>query len=60
MRILRREGFSRNIRLIKARVPILKATCSITGINVDISVNRQNGFQAASLIRKILEKLGII
>lgn len=60
MRILRREGFSRNIRLIKARVPILKATCSITGINVDISVNRQNGFQAASLIRKILEKYKVL
>jgi len=60
MNILRREGFSRNIRLIKARVPILKATCSITGINVDISVNRQNGFQAASLIRKILEKYKVL
>ena len=60
MSILRMEGFSRNIRLIRARVPILKTTCSITGINVDISVNRQNGFQAASLIRKILEKYQVL
>ena len=60
MNILRMEGFSRNIRLIRARVPILKATCSITGINVDISVNRQNGFKDASLIRKILEKYQVL
>ena len=60
MNILRMEGFSRNIRLIRARVPILKATCCITGINVDISVNRQNGFKDASLIRKILEKYQVL
>jgi len=60
MNILRMEGFSRNIRLIRARVPILKTICSITGISVDISVNRQNGFQAASLIRKILEKYKVL
>ena len=60
MNILRKDGFSRNIRLIKARVPILKATCSLTGINVDISVNRQNGYQAAAFIRKILEKYKVL
>ena len=56
MKILRNEGFSRNIRLIRARVPILKATCSLTGISVDISVNRDNGYKAAKIIRKILLK----
>ena len=60
MKILKHDGFSRNIRLIRARVPILKATCSLTGINVDISVNRQNGCQAAGLIRKILKKHKIL
>lgn len=60
MKILRNNGFSRNIRLIRARVPILKATCSLTGINVDISVNRQNGYEAAGLIRKILKKYKIL
>ena len=60
MKILKHEGFSRNIRLIRARVPILKATCSLTGINVDISVNRQNGYEAAGLIRKILKKHKIL
>ena len=60
MKILKHDGFSRNIRLIRARVPILKATCSLTGINVDISVNRQNGCQAAGLIRNILKKHQIL
>ena len=59
-RILRNEGFSKNIRLIKARVPILKATCSQTGINVDISVNRDNGADAAKIIRNILKKYNIL
>ena len=60
MKILRNEGFSRNIRLIRARVPILKATCSLTGINVDISVNRDNGYKAARIIRNILAKYKIL
>ena len=60
MKILRNNGFSRNIKLIKARVPILKATCSLTGISIDISVNRQNGYEAAGLIRKILKKYKIL
>lgn len=60
MKILRNDGFSRNIRLIKARVPILKATCSLTGINVDISVNRDNGYKAARIIRNILGKYKVL
>ena len=60
LKILKREGFSRNIRLIRARVPILKATCSLTGINVDISVNRENGYEAAGIIRNILQKSKIL
>ena len=60
MKILRNDGFSRNIRLIRARVPILKATCSLTGINVDISVNRDNGYKAARIIRNILDKCKVL
>lgn len=54
MKILRTNDFSNNIRLIRARVPILKATCTKTGISVDISVNRHNGYQAADLIKRII------
>ena len=60
MKILRNHGFSRNIKLIRARVPIIKAICSLTGISVDISVNRQNGCEAAGIIRKILKKYKIL
>ena len=60
LRKLRNEGFSQNIILIKARVPILKGTCSLTGIHVDISMNRDNGFKAATIIRKILRKYKIL
>ena len=55
MKILRQFDFCNNIRLIRARVPILKATAS-TNINVDISVNRHNGYQAADLIKNILSR----
>ena len=60
MKILRNEGFSRNIRLIRARVPILKATCNLTGINVDFSVNIDNGYKAARIIRNILAKYKVL
>ena len=60
MKILRNNEFSNNIRLIRARVPILKATCSATGINIDISVNRKNGYEAADMIKKILSRHKIL
>ena len=60
MKILRKNDFSNNIRLIRARVPILKATCTKTKISVDISVNRHNGYQAADLIKKIISRHKII
>ena len=60
MKILRKFEFSENIRLIRARVPILKATCTVTQINVDISVNRHNGYQAADLIKNILSRHKIL
>jgi DNA polymerase sigma len=60
MKILRSNDFSNNIRLIRARVPILKATCTKTGISVDISVNRHNGYQAADLIKRIISRHKIL
>ena len=60
MKILKHGDFSNNIRLIRARVPILKATCTATGISVDISVNRHNGYQAADLIKNIIAKYKIL
>ena len=60
MKILKKNGFSENIMLIKAKVPILKATCNMTGIKVDISVNRDNGSRAAKEIRNILDKYKIL
>ena len=60
MKILKHNDFSNNIRLIRARVPILKATCTKTGISVDISVNRHNGYQAADLIKKIISRHKIL
>ena len=60
MKILRTNDFSNNIRLIRARVPILKATCTKTGISVDISVNRHNGYQAADLIKRIISRHKIL
>ena len=60
MKILKNNAFSNNIRLIRARVPILKAKCETTQIDVDISVNRHNGYQAADLIKKIISKYPIL
>ena len=60
MNILKNEGFCDKIRLVKARVSIIKATCNITGINVDISMNRENGCHAAGVIKKIIKKYKIL
>ena len=59
-KILNSNGFSKDLYFIKARVPILKGTCSLTGISVDISVNRHNGYQAADLIKRIISKHRIL
>ena len=58
--ILIKKNFCHNLRLIRARVPILKGICKSTGISVDISVNRENGYKAAGEIRNILEKNPIL
>ena len=40
---------------IKAKVPIIKCTYKETGINVDISFFRKNGFSAVKTIEKVIE-----
>ena len=57
---LRRKQFGYNIQFIKARVPIIKVICQKTGISIDISVNRANGYEAAQIIRKKLEEIPVL
>lgn len=57
---LRRKQFGYNIQFIKARVPIIKVICQKTGISIDISVNRSNGYEAAQIIRKKLEEIAVL
>ena len=60
MNILKDEGFCEKIRLVKAKVSIIKATCIATGKNVEISMNQLNGCHAVKVIRKILKKYKIL
>ena len=60
MNILKAEGFCDKIRLVKARVSIIKATCIATGKDVEISMNNLNGCHAVKVIRKILKKYKIL
>ena len=60
MNILKDEKFSDKIKLVKAKIPIIKTTCSITGINLDISMNKENGFHAIEVVKKILKKYKIL
>ena len=60
MNFLKNEEYSNNLRLAKAKVPVLRGTCSTTGINVDISMNRENGHQAIEAIQKVLQKYKIL
>ena len=58
--ILLKEKFSINLMLIKAKVPIIRCTCKITGINIDISINRRDGYNASKIIRSVLEDQPLI
>ena len=57
---LYKKYFSYKVRLIKAKVPIIKATCQRTGINLDISVNRFNGCAAAVIINNRLREIPVL
>lgn len=54
--LLKKNKFGFNMRYIRAKVPIIKAICQSTNIAVDISVNKENGFQAAKIIQKHFKK----
>ena len=54
--ILTKKNLVSYISIINARVPVIKATIAETNINVDISVNRKNGYLAKYQINKILNK----
>ena len=43
------------LRIIEAKVPIIRATFKNTKINVDISANRKNGYAAKKVIARILK-----
>ena len=43
------------IKIIEARVPIIRATIKNTKINMDISANRKNGYEAKKVIKRVLE-----
>ena len=60
MNFLKQEEFCKNIRLAKARVPVLRAECSETGINVDITLNRENGLQAIEVVQEVFKKYKIL
>ena len=60
MNILKEEGFCDKIKLVKAKISIIKATCIATGKDVEISMNKLNGCHAVKVIRKILKKYKIL
>ena len=60
MNILKQENFCKNIRLAKARVPVIRAECMDTGISADITINRENGCQAVEVVQKVLAKYRIL
>lgn len=59
-RYLWKKYFAAGMRLIHAKVPIIKLTCRKTGINMDISVNRSNGCEAAIIINSRLKELPVL
>ena len=46
------KKFGYNLKIIRARVPIIKCVCIKTGIHVDINVNRMNGIKTGEIINK--------
>ena len=60
MNILKDEGFCDKIRLVKAKISIIKTTCIATGKDVDISMNKTNGCHAVKVIKNLLKKYKIL
>ena len=55
-----KNDFVDYIKLIEARVPIIRATLKETKISIDISANRKNGYEAKKVIKKTLEDFPFI
>jgi DNA polymerase sigma len=53
-RVLIEENSVNYVQIIKSRVPIIKANLKSTNVNIDISVNRKNGYQTQKDINLIL------
>lgn len=60
MHYLIRNKYSYDIQLINAKVPILKGTHDLTGVKIDISYNRMNGYEDSFFIKNILEENNIL
>ena len=60
MHYLIRNKYSHDIQIINAKVPILKGTHNLTGIKIDISYNRMNGYEDSIFIKNILEENNIL
>ena len=60
MYFLIENNYSYDLRLINAKVPILKGTCASNGIKIDISYNRKNGYNDSLDIKNILDRNGIM
>ena len=55
-----KKHFACRMRIIPAKVPIIKVMCQRTGINMDISVNRNNGCEAAMIINNRLKEIPML
>ena len=60
MHYLIRNKYSYDIQIINAKVPILKGTHNLTGVKIDISYNRMNGYEDSFFIRNILAENNIL
>ena len=60
MYFLEKNEYSYDMRLIDAKVPIIKGTHASTGVKIDISYNRMNGYEDSFFIKNILEENNII
>ena len=60
MYFLERNNYSYDMLLINAKVPIIRGTHASTGVKIDISYNRINGYEDSFFIKNILEENNII
>ena len=55
-----RNGYSHDLQFINARVPIWKGTHAFTGVKLDISFNRLNGYEDSLIIKNIIDENKVI